>query len=195
MLRELAPRGAWGFVRGLAGTVRRTVVSWAGKPHVVQDCVRGCRSPRHRFGSPSRPPRCSRAGAIAMDLASSGKKRNGRPGSVPRRLRRLDGRPSPDASAFPGRVGRLRGRNGLARHRRTDPGPELWTRLAGIIQSVYVVAELRNSGLGSLLIGTLIDQAREMDLEYLSVHPSPPSFPFYRRLGFGGEGSLLFLAL
>jgi GNAT superfamily N-acetyltransferase len=75
------------------------------------------------------------------------------------------------------------------------PGPERWTRLAGNIQSVYVVAELRNSGLGSLLIGTLIDKAREMGLDYLSAHPSPPSFPFYRRLGFAGEGSLLFLAL
>jgi GNAT superfamily N-acetyltransferase len=75
------------------------------------------------------------------------------------------------------------------------PGPERWTRLAGFIQSVYVVAELRNSGLGSLLIGTLIDKARTLGLEYLSVHPSPLSFPFYRRLGFAGEGSLLFLAL
>ncbi len=41
----------------------------------------------------------------------------------------------------------------------------------------------------------LIDGARGEGLEYLSVHPSPRSFPFYRRLGFTGEGSLLFLAL
>ncbi len=75
------------------------------------------------------------------------------------------------------------------------PGPERWTRLSGNIQSVYVMAEHRNSGLGSLLVGQLIDEARHMSLEYLSVHPSPPSFPFYRRLGFEGEGSLLFLAL
>ena len=75
------------------------------------------------------------------------------------------------------------------------PGPEKWTRLSGNLQSVYVVAERRNAGLGTLLIGALIGAAREMGLEYLSVHPSPPSFPFYRRLGFGGDGSLLFLAL
>ena len=75
------------------------------------------------------------------------------------------------------------------------PGPEQWTRLSGAIQSVYVLADHRNAGLGSVLIGELIDGARRNGLEYLSVHPSPRSFPFYRRLGFGGEGSLLFLAL
>jgi hypothetical protein len=42
---------------------------------------------------------------------------------------------------------------------------------------------------------SLIDGARGEGLEYLSVHLSPRSFPFYRRLGFTGEGSLLFLAL
>jgi GNAT superfamily N-acetyltransferase len=75
------------------------------------------------------------------------------------------------------------------------PGPGKWTRLAGVIQSVYVLAEHRNGGLGGLLLGRLIEEARVMGLDYLSVHPSPPSFPFYRRLGFGGDGSLLFLPL
>ncbi len=75
------------------------------------------------------------------------------------------------------------------------PGPEKWRRLSGFLQSVYVTTEHRNSGLGSLLIEKLIEGARSEGLEYLSVHPSPLSFPFYRRLGFTGEGSLLFLAL
>lgn len=75
------------------------------------------------------------------------------------------------------------------------PGPQKWTRLSGAIQSVYVLAECRNAGLGSLLMGELIEGARRLGVDYLSVHPSPLSFPFYRRLGFGGEGSLLFLAL
>ena len=75
------------------------------------------------------------------------------------------------------------------------PGPEKWTRLSGTIQSVFVLAEQRNAGLGSLLIGELIEGARRIGLDYLSVHPSPRSFPFYRRLGFGGEGNLLFLGL
>jgi GNAT superfamily N-acetyltransferase len=75
------------------------------------------------------------------------------------------------------------------------PGPEKWKRLSGFIQSVYVTPEHRNGGLGGLLMEQLIAGARSEGLEYLSVHPSPPSFPFYRRLGFTGEGSLLFLAL
>jgi GNAT superfamily N-acetyltransferase len=75
------------------------------------------------------------------------------------------------------------------------PGPENWTRLSGAIQSVYVMAEHRNGGLGRVLLQELIQGARERGLDYLSVHPSPRSFPFYRRLNFGGEGSLLFLDL
>jgi GNAT superfamily N-acetyltransferase len=75
------------------------------------------------------------------------------------------------------------------------PGPEKWSRLSGFLQSVYVTPAHRNGGLGSLLVERLIDEARGEGLEYLSVHPSPRSFPFYRRLGFTGEGSLLFLAL
>ena len=73
------------------------------------------------------------------------------------------------------------------------PGPEHWTRLSGAIQSVYVLADHRNGGLGSILIRELIEGARQKGLDYLSVHPSPRSFPFYRRLSFRGEGSLLFL--
>lgn len=75
------------------------------------------------------------------------------------------------------------------------PGPENWKRLAGFLQSVYVRPERRNGGVGSLLMRELIAGAKREGLEYLSVHPSPLSFPFYRRLGFTGEGSLLFLAL
>lgn len=75
------------------------------------------------------------------------------------------------------------------------PGPEIWKRLSGHIQSVYVTAEQREGGLGSLLIGQLIEDARREGVDYLFVHPSPRSFPFYRRRGFTGEGSLLSLDL
>jgi GNAT superfamily N-acetyltransferase len=75
------------------------------------------------------------------------------------------------------------------------PGPQIWKRLSGHIQSVYVLAEHRDNGLGSLLIEELIEGARREGLNYLLVHPSPRSFPFYRRLGFTGEGSLLSLDL
>lgn len=75
------------------------------------------------------------------------------------------------------------------------PGPEIWKRLSGHIQSVYITAEHRDAGLGGLLMGVLIDGARKEAVDYLIVHPSPRSFPFYRRLGFTGEGSLLDLDL
>lgn len=75
------------------------------------------------------------------------------------------------------------------------PGPENWRRLSGFLQSVYVLPEHRNGGLGSVLLEGLINEARAEDLEYLSVHPSPLSFPFHRRMGFTGEGRLLFLGV
>jgi GNAT superfamily N-acetyltransferase len=75
------------------------------------------------------------------------------------------------------------------------PGPEIWKRLAGHIQSVYVTSGHRDRGLGSLLIKELIEGARTEGLDYLLVHPSARSFPFYRRLGFTGQGSLLSLDL
>ena len=75
------------------------------------------------------------------------------------------------------------------------PGPEQWRRLSGNVQSVYVLADHRNRGFGATLLGALVSDARRRGLEYLSVHPSPRSFPFYRRLGFVGEGSILFLDL
>lgn len=75
------------------------------------------------------------------------------------------------------------------------PGPEIWRRRSGHLQSAYVTPEHRDRGLGTLLIGELIEGARNEGLDYLLVHPSPRSFPFYRRLGFSGEGRLLFLDL
>jgi GNAT superfamily N-acetyltransferase len=75
------------------------------------------------------------------------------------------------------------------------PGPQRWTRLSGAIQSVYVRAEERDGGAGSLLVRKLMEEARGEGLDYLSVHPSPRSYPFYRRLGFTGEGALLYLEL
>lgn len=71
------------------------------------------------------------------------------------------------------------------------PGPQHWRRVAGMIQSVYVVAEQRNRGLGTLLVGELIGFACAEGLDYLAVHPSERSFPFYRRLGFSGTERVL----
>lgn len=71
------------------------------------------------------------------------------------------------------------------------PSPENIERRAGVLQSVYVVPERRNTGVGTALVETLIDVARRGGLDYLMVHPSLASFPFYRRLGFGDALRLL----
>ena len=64
------------------------------------------------------------------------------------------------------------------------PGPGVWTRLSGYLQSVYVEPPHRDGGLGARLVGVVIDEARSRGLDYLAVHPSERSMPFYRRLGF-----------
>jgi len=64
------------------------------------------------------------------------------------------------------------------------PGPAKFVRRGGMIQSVYASPAHRDRGVGSDLVKVLIKEARAMGLDYLIVHPSQRSFPFYRRLGF-----------
>jgi GNAT superfamily N-acetyltransferase len=64
------------------------------------------------------------------------------------------------------------------------PAPAEFVRRAGIVQSVYVRANVRNVGVGSDLIRFVIEEARQMGLSYLGLHPSERSVPFYERLGF-----------
>lgn len=71
------------------------------------------------------------------------------------------------------------------------PGPERFIRRAGMLQSVYVVPSRRNQGVGERLIRHLIDEAKDRELDYLMVHPSSASFPFYRRLGFAESNRVL----
>lgn len=64
------------------------------------------------------------------------------------------------------------------------PGPGNFLRRSGALQSVYVRPSRRNAGVGSALVHFVVSEARAMKLDYLGVHPSERSFPFYRRLGF-----------
>jgi GNAT superfamily N-acetyltransferase len=64
------------------------------------------------------------------------------------------------------------------------PGPGTWTRLAGHLQSVYVLPAYRNDGVGAALVTAALGKASESDFDYVVVHPSARSFPLYRRLGF-----------
>jgi GNAT superfamily N-acetyltransferase len=52
------------------------------------------------------------------------------------------------------------------------------------IQSVYVVPELRNTGVGATLIDALLAEARAREFEHVTVHSSDRAVPFYLRGGF-----------
>jgi GNAT superfamily N-acetyltransferase len=64
------------------------------------------------------------------------------------------------------------------------PHPGLLDRRTGDIQSVYVVPELRNRGVGGALIAAVLREAGRRGLERVTVHSGDRPLPFYRRHGF-----------
>jgi GNAT superfamily N-acetyltransferase len=64
------------------------------------------------------------------------------------------------------------------------PGPGVWLRLAGHLQSVYILPARRGEGIGSALVTAALREAADRGVEYVSVHPSRRSFGLYQRLGF-----------
>jgi GNAT superfamily N-acetyltransferase len=71
------------------------------------------------------------------------------------------------------------------------PGPGHFVRTCAYVQSVYVVPEARDRGLGSALMAEVVRHGRLLGLDYLAVHPSERSFPFYERLGFSATDRVL----
>jgi len=71
------------------------------------------------------------------------------------------------------------------------PGPGKFLRRSAYLQAIYVVPTHRNNGIGALLVGEMMNVARELELDYVAVHPSAKSFTFYRRLGFDETSRLL----
>jgi GNAT superfamily N-acetyltransferase len=57
-------------------------------------------------------------------------------------------------------------------------------RQAGLVQSVYVQPDHRNVRIGHRLVESVVDHARSLGLDYLEVHPTVRSLPFYERLAF-----------
>lgn len=55
------------------------------------------------------------------------------------------------------------------------PSPRALTRITGDVQSVYVVPELRDQGIGSRLIAATVDAATALGVEIMVVHSSPDS--------------------
>ncbi len=75
------------------------------------------------------------------------------------------------------------------------PQPRDFRRLAGNVQSVFVLDEYRNRGIGNALVDSVIAEARERHVGYLIVHPSRRAYPLYERLGFSPTTRLLHMEL
>lgn len=64
------------------------------------------------------------------------------------------------------------------------PAPTQPRRRCGDVQSVYVVPERRNGGIGAALLETVLIEAKELELEHVTVHANDRAVPLYLRAGF-----------
>ncbi|MFD0785343.1 GNAT family N-acetyltransferase [Micromonospora azadirachtae] len=64
------------------------------------------------------------------------------------------------------------------------PTPADRARRSGDVQSVYVVPQLRDSGIGAELLEAVLAEARKLDLEHVTVHSTERAVRFYQRVGF-----------
>lgn len=64
------------------------------------------------------------------------------------------------------------------------PSPARRHRRTGDVQSVYMVPELRDDGVGAALLDAVLAEARRLELEHVTVHSSHRAVPFYQRAGF-----------
>ncbi|MCP3934927.1 MAG: GNAT family N-acetyltransferase [Actinomycetia bacterium] len=64
------------------------------------------------------------------------------------------------------------------------PTASLDERTSADVQAVFVTPELRNAGIGGLLIEELVGLARERGAEHITVHSSPGAITAYERAGF-----------
>ncbi|MEU0244724.1 GNAT family N-acetyltransferase [Streptomyces sp. NPDC006235] len=71
------------------------------------------------------------------------------------------------------------------------PTPRSPRRASGDLQCVYVVPGARDGGVGGALIRAVLDGARELGLERVTVHSSPRAIPAYVRCGFQESPRLL----
>ena len=72
------------------------------------------------------------------------------------------------------------------------PTPRSFSRASGDVQSVYVVPEARDGGLGGRLIDAILERARDLGLERVTtVHSSSRAVPVYQRHGFTTSPRLL----
>ena len=69
----------------------------------------------------------------------------------------------------------------------TVPTPGRLDRRGADIQSVYVVPEFRDAGVGTALLAALRQEARNRELEIVTVHSSERAVSLYQRGGFEGS--------
>jgi GNAT superfamily N-acetyltransferase len=79
--------------------------------------------------------------------------------------------------------GRLAGMAWLMLSDRVPSVTNMYRRM-GDVQSVYVVPELRNGGVGAALMDAVLSEARDRELEFVTVHSSERAVPMYERAGF-----------
>jgi GNAT superfamily N-acetyltransferase len=71
------------------------------------------------------------------------------------------------------------------------PSPSRMDRRTGDVQSVYVVPELRNTGVGAALIETILAEARQREFEHVTVHSADRAMTLYTRGGFENDRNWL----
>jgi GNAT superfamily N-acetyltransferase len=64
------------------------------------------------------------------------------------------------------------------------PSPARRRRRTGDVQSVYVVPEFRDGGVGAAPLDAVLAEARRFGLKHVTVHSSRRAVPFYQRTGF-----------
>lgn len=67
------------------------------------------------------------------------------------------------------------------------PTVNKYARRGGDVQSVHVVPERRDRGVGALLMSAVLDEARRLELEHVTVHSSTRAISFYERNGWGHD--------
>ena len=72
------------------------------------------------------------------------------------------------------------------------PSPRATDRASGDVQCVYVVPEERNASIGGTMMAAVLDKARQLGLEHVTVHSSPEAIHLYERTGFTASPLVLF---
>ncbi len=67
------------------------------------------------------------------------------------------------------------------------PSPERRYRQCGDVQSVYVIPELRDRGIGAALLRAALAEAARLELEHVTVHSSDQAVSLYQRVGFQND--------